>query len=110
MTGLDTETHNGQIILIATPRLYTLFPRSFEECVEFLLSIGDKELVCWNADYDILAILKFLSRGTLERIYKRHQWQWTSRLPSWTTNGFINLHYVPRKFLRVSAGDEKITI
>src|SRR5262249_54510849 len=110
MTGLDTETHNGRAILIATSRLYTLFPRSFEECLEFLFSVGHEDLVCWNADYDISAMLKFLSPGTLERIYQNHRWQWTSRLRSWTTDGFIHLHYLPSKFLRVSAGEKKITI
>jgi hypothetical protein len=110
MTGLDTETHDGQAILIATPRLYILFPRSFEECVEFLLSAGDEELVCWNADYDIAAMLKFLSPGMLERIYQNHQWQWRSRLPSWKTDGFIRVDYLPRKFLRIWAGEQKLTI
>jgi hypothetical protein len=110
MTGLDTETHDGQAILIATSQLYTLFPRSFEECLEFILSVGDDELVCWNADYDIAAMLKFLSPGTLEHIYQNHQWRWTSRLPSWTTDGFIHLHYLPRKFLRLWVDERKITI
>jgi hypothetical protein len=45
MTGLHTETQDGQAILIATPRLYMLFPRSFEQCVEFLLSVGDGRTV-----------------------------------------------------------------
>jgi len=37
------------------------------ECVELLLRAGDDEWVCWNADYDISAMLKFLPVHTARR-------------------------------------------
>src|SRR5690348_9714070 len=107
MTGLDTETYSGKAVLIATPRIYRLSPQSFEECVEFLLSVGDEKMICWNADYDISAMLKFLPRGMLRHIYQSGQWQFEN--PVSTRAGFIRIQYVPRKFLRVWAGERKVT-
>jgi len=110
MTGLDTETDHGKAVLIATPRLYTLFPRTFEDCLQFLIGIGDDELICYNGDYDIAACLKFLPPGLLERLYQLGRWKWETRLPLWSSAGFISLHFVPRKFLRVKAGSKRFTI
>lgn len=110
MTGFDTETHEGRAVLMATPRLYVLFPRSFEECLAFLLSIGDDELICWNADYDAGAMLKFLAPGILLRLHQLGRWSWETWLPGWPRSGRVALHYVPHKFLRIRAGSKSITI
>lgn len=110
MTGFDSETHKGQAVLLATPRQYCLLPRTFEHCVSFLASIGDPELICWNADYDVGAMLKFLPPALLERLYQLGRWHWETRLPGWSTPGKISLHFVPRKFLKVAAGKHRFTV
>jgi hypothetical protein len=111
LRGLDTETHLGLAVLIGTSDNYCLFPSTFEECLEFLLSIGDTEMCCWNADYDIAAILKFLKPGVLERLYRLGKWTLKNvRLESWSMPGSVSLHYVPRKFLKVKAGKKKFTV
>jgi DNA polymerase elongation subunit (family B) len=110
VTGFDSETHKGQAVLLATPRVYSLFPKTFEQCVTFLASIGDPELICWNADYDVGAILKFLPPALLERLYQLGRWQWETRLPGWSSAGKISLHFVPRKFLRVHVGRQRFTV
>jgi hypothetical protein len=110
MTGFDTETHEGRAVLLATPRVYSLLPATFEHCIKFLATIGDPELICWNADYDVGAILKFLPPAILERLYQLGRWEWETRLPGWSSAGKIALHFVPRKFLRVRAGSQRFTI
>jgi hypothetical protein len=110
VTGFDSETHKGKAVLLATPRVYSLFPRTFEQCISFLASIGDPELICWNADYDVGAILKFLPPAVLERLYRLGRWHWETRLPGWSSPGKIMLHFVPRKFLRVHAGKSRFTV
>lgn len=110
MTGFDSETHKGQAVLLATPRVYSLFPKTFEQCAAFLASIGDPELICWNADYDVGAILKFLPPALLERLYQLGRWTWETRLPGWSSAGKVSLHFVPRKFLRVHVGKQRFTV
>jgi hypothetical protein len=110
MTGLDTETDRGRAVLIATPRLYKEFPESFSDCLDFLLTVGDEEFICWNADYDISAMLKFLPDSLLERIYQFGQWQFRMRLSSWSTEGLVRVEFRPGKFFRVLAGDRKLAI
>jgi hypothetical protein len=110
MTGLDTETHDGLAVLIATPDRYKEFPATFEDCVDFLLSIGVEELICWNADYDISAMLKFLPKSFLTRIYEFGQWQTQMHLPSRPAADSVRLDYMRGKFFRIWVGDRKITI
>jgi hypothetical protein len=93
LRGLDTETQNGLAVLIATPERYILFPRSFRRCVEFLER--EKRYVCWNADYDAQAILKFLSKAQLEQLY--HHGRITVRLSHRT----LTVQYRRTKYLRV---------
>jgi hypothetical protein len=107
VTGVDTETHLGKAVLIATPRIHKLFPKSFEDCVQFLIDTGDTQFCCWNADYDMSAIFKFLESGVLERLFKLEKWTIEAKLPSWQSKGKIKLHYIPRKFLRIRAGKWK---
>jgi hypothetical protein len=88
ITALDTETQDGYAILITKPWSFAE-PSSFEECIEFIQQ--DRELACWNADYDVQAVCKWLPRdaqiklGILnECFYKDYR-----------------LRYIPHKFCRV---------
>lgn len=66
LRGLDTETQNGTCVLIATPYRYAE-PGSFEATLRFLSE--ERKYVCWNADFDIQAIIKFLPFPIKERLY-----------------------------------------
>lgn len=95
MTGLDTETHHGRVVLIATPRNYLevwRYPQwqQWHVLVEWLRQ-QDTRFVCWNADYDIQAVLKLLDRQTNETIMRRTQ----------TRYGRYQIRFVPSKFFRL---------
>lgn len=95
MTGLDTETHRGRIVLIATPRndleLWRYKPgQQWHVLIEWL-RMQDTRFCCWNADYDIQAALKLLDLFTNETIMRR-----TS-----ASYGRYRIRFVPSKFLRV---------
>ena len=107
MTGLATETHEGLAVLIATPRQYKEFPQSFGECVDFLLSIGDEDFICWNGEYDCSAMLKFLSKSILKRVGKLRQWQWEVFLPSRAASETVRVHFILGKFLRIWVGERQ---
>lgn len=66
LRGLDTETQNGTLVLIATPYRFAE-PRSFEACVAWLRC--EKKYICWNANFDIQAIIKFLPFDEQSRLY-----------------------------------------
>ena len=95
MTGLDTETHKGRVVLIATPRQYLeLWRYKAREQWHVLtewLRLQDDRFVCWNADYDIQACLKLLERFTNETIMRRTSAHY----------GRYRVRFVPSKFFRV---------
>jgi len=84
----DTETQDGYAILITKPHAFCE-PKSFEECIDFLRS--NRELACWNADYDIAAILKWLPVMVRNRL----------ALIGEALHGEYRIKYVPKKFMRV---------
>lgn len=95
MTGLDTETHHGKVVLIATPRQYLEVWRyrareQWHVLIEWL-RLQDSRFVCWNADYDIQSALKLLDRDTNDTLLRR-----TS-----SAYGRYRTRYVPSKFFRV---------
>jgi hypothetical protein len=108
MTGLDTETHLGSAILVTTGRNHLLFPKTFGHCLEFLLSQDDKQFCCWNADYDVSAMVKFLQPGILERLFKMEKVAFPETVFGLKTT--IKLHYIPRKFLKIKIGARKAVI
>ena len=95
MTGLDTETHRGRVVLIATPRNYLEVWRyrpgdQWHVLMEWL-RLQDSSFVCWNADYDIQSSLKLLERFTNETIMRRTSADY----------GRYHVRFVPSKFFRV---------
>ncbi len=103
MTGLDTETHRGKVVLIATPRqVLELWRYPGQEQWHVLmewLRLQDLRFACWNADYDIQACLKLLNRFDNETIMRR-----TS-----TPYGRYRVRFVPSKFLRIGVTHGKTT-
>jgi len=95
MTGLDTETHKGRVVLIATPRDYLEVWRYRERdqwpCLIDWLSRQDEKFVCWNADYDIQACLKLLTKSPNEDLW---------RLTRVDHNGY-RIRFVPSKFATI---------
>jgi len=88
LRAMDTETDNGFAILITKPFSFAE-PTSWNDCIEFLAT--DREMICWNSDYDIQACLKYLPRMVRDRLSVigevRHENYW--------------IKYVPHKFFRV---------
>jgi len=103
MTGLDTETHRGRVVLIATPteylELWRYKAREQWHVLTAWLPLQDERFVCWNADYDIQAMLKLLERETNETIMRR-----TS-----SNYGRYRVRFVPSKFFRVGVARGKTT-
>jgi len=101
MTGLDTETHQGRVVLIATPRadleLWRYKARHQWHVLMEWLHIQDESFVCWNADYDIQAMLKLLDRSNNETIMRRTSVDY----------GRYRVRFVPSKFFKVGLHREK---
>lgn len=95
MTGLDTETHKGKVVLIATPRdhleLWRYPSREQWHVLIEWLKMQDTRFCCWNADYDIQALLKLLSRTPNEDLWKLTRVDY----------GRYRIRYVPSKFCTV---------
>lgn len=90
LIGLDTETYRGRAVLICTPT-ESLEPSGFPAVVDFLSVLG-KKFVCWNADYDVQAVLHFLPRQTKNELSFHTRAMW----------GGWRLRYVRKKFFTVS--------
>lgn len=86
--AMDTETHKGKAILITYPDSFAE-PRHWQDCVDFLALY--KEQICYNADYDIQAILKFLPAMHLRELGRLNN----------TEYGLYRLRYVSRKFFKL---------
>lgn len=95
MTGLDTETHKGRVVLIATPRdhleLWRYPSREQWHVLIEWLKMQDTRFCCWNADYDIQAILTRLCHATNEDLWKLTRVDY----------GRYRIRYVPSKFFTV---------
>jgi len=97
-TGFDTETQNGQAVLLATERSYLAWPKNFEECATWLCQEGTRYSV-FNLDYDVRAILKFLSKKRLTELHYDTRTEY---------KGF-ELHYLPGKVFEILTWDETIS-
>jgi len=84
----DTETQSGLAILITKPWSFCE-PRNWDECIDYLKV--DKEMACWNADYDCQALMKHLPRPVRDRIALLGQ----------ATYGEYLIKYIPHKFMKV---------
>jgi hypothetical protein len=104
MTGLDTETHKGKAILIASPRAFCepwqwRTEDRFLGIVDWLSRQDRKEgFVCWNSDYDIQALLKWLPRGIGDRLH------WFTRADYQD----LRIRFVPGKFFTVHRGSRRL--
>lgn len=103
MTGLDTETHKGKVVLIATPTDYLEVWRipdrqRWHHLIEWLRHKDkDGRFCCWNADYDIQAILKLLARSPNEDLWKLTRVDY----------GRYRIRYIPSKFCTIGLLHEK---
>lgn len=99
--GLDTETHRGAAVLVSTPSVDMLFPETFTDVIRWLHTQGES-FVCWNANYDIRAILKLLpNEDALRTLGLTTRLEWDG----------LKIRYVPNKYMRVTWGHRhKVTI
>jgi DNA polymerase family B len=86
--AFDSETQDGYAILLTKPWSFAE-PSSFEDCIDFLER--DRELACWNADYDVQAVVKWLPRECQERLGVLNE----------CTYKDFRIRYIPHKFCRI---------
>lgn len=104
MTGLDTETVKGKAVLIATPKAFCepwlwITEDRFLGIVDWLSRQDRKEgFVCWNADYDVQAILKWLPRDTADHLFRFTRADYKN----------LRLRFVPGKFFTVHRGKKRL--
>jgi DNA polymerase family B len=91
--ALDSETDKGLAILLTKPLAFAE-PKSFEDCISFMAS--DREMACWNLDYDAQAVLKWLPRAVRDRIGLLHKARY----------GEYYITFVPHKYLQVTLDKE----
>ena len=97
MTGLDSETHNGKAVLICTPA-QVLEPwrmrgqDRFLEICAWLRAIDKEGFCCWNADYDVQAILKWLPRSVGERLHRFSRARYKGYRLRWVQGKFFTVH------------------
>lgn len=105
MVGLDTETHNGKAVLIATPRAFIepwawVGRDRFIGLVEWLRSQGGV-FCCWNADYDIQAVLKWLPRHVCERLQRFSRARYKGLRLRFVAGKFFTVHQAKRRLVAV---------
>lgn len=88
IVAMDTETDKGKAILITKPTMFCE-PKSWEQCIFFLSA--DKQMGCWNADYDCQAVMKYLPRPVRDRL----------ALLGHADYNFYRIKYIKKKFFRV---------
>jgi len=98
--GVDTETHNGNIFLIADSDGNCLDKISFDSIAKFLFKHEGKWLFFYNLGYDAECILKLLPENIL-RSYK-----WKKELRFKYKN--YKIHYIDRKKLTISKGKHSV--
>lgn len=96
MTALDTETHKGLAVLVATPTDFCepwqwRNEDRFLKLCEWLRKRDREGFICWNADYDVQAILKWLPRSVCERLQRFSRARYKG----------LRLRFVPGKFFTV---------
>jgi hypothetical protein len=106
MTGLDTETIKGKAVLIATPRAFCepwqwRGEDRFTLIVEWLRKQDKEGFVCWNADYDIQAILKWLPREIGERLQRFSRARYKDYRLRFVGGKFFTVHRGARRLVAI---------
>ena len=100
--GIDTETHNGDIFLIAdSDGNYLDGKITFERVAEFLFQHEGEWIFFYNLSYDAECILKLLP----EEILKQYKWRKELRFQYKK----YKIHYIDRKKLTISKGNHSVS-
>jgi len=97
--SFDTETIQGCAKLLTLGNGSYHFIDSFETAMAILESTADTYFG-WNADYDIIALLKYLPEENLKELHLKHR----------TTYGPYEIRYIPEKFMHVKNSSTHRTI
>ncbi len=89
VTALDTETYKGKAFLLSWPNGVKQLER-FGDFVEACKRLG-KLFVFFNIDYDVSAILKYLPKAIVEKLY----------MEKWVNLKAYRLRYLPGKYFRI---------
>jgi len=101
VVGADTETHNGDIFLIAdSDGNYLDGTITFEGVTEFLFAHEGEWIFFYNLSYDAECILKLLP----EKILKEYKWKKELRFEYKK----YKIHYIDRKKLTISKGNHSV--
>ena len=110
IVGIDTETQDGNIFLIADSERNWLDIANnnitFAKVAEFLLQHEGKWVFMYNLQYDAESILKLLPKQVLETYKGRRKWNRELRFEH---QGY-KVHYIPKKKLTISKGDGKHSV
>jgi len=99
--GVDTETNNGDIFLIAdSDGNYLDGKITFEAIAEFLFEHEGEWIFFYNLSYDAECILKLLP----EKILKEYKWKKELRFQYKK----YKIHYIDRKKLTISKGNHSV--
>jgi len=88
--SFDTETILGYAKLLTLGNGSHHFIDSFESAMAILESTAEIYFG-WNADYDIIALLKYLPEDNLKELHLKHR----------TSYGPYEIRYIPEKFMHV---------
>jgi len=100
--GVDTETHNGDIFLIAdSDGNYLDGMITFEGVAEFLFQHEGELIFFYNLSYDAECILKLLP----EEILRQYKWKKELRFQYKK----YKTHYIDRKKLTISKGNHSVS-
>lgn len=98
--GWDTETDKGVAVLVCTDRASLVFPKTFKDIAEFLLSDGRTNLSAYNLSYDARAILWKIPRKKLATLHRLTR----------VRVGRYFIRYIPRKLLQIGDGDRTVRL
>jgi len=102
VVGVDTETHNGDIFLIAdSDGNYLDSKITFEGIAEFLFKHEGEWVFFYNLSYDAECILKLLP----EEILRQYKWRKELRFQYKK----YKIHYIDRKKLTISKGKHSVS-
>lgn len=98
IVGIDTETDNGNIFLIASSdgKFLDHPDITFENIAEFLLHYEDYLIFFYNLGYDADCIIKLLPKEVLKRYKIDKELKFSYQK--------YNIHYIPKKRLTIKKG------
>lgn len=100
--GIDTETEDGDIFLIADSNGKILDHPDiiFDNVAKFLMKYEGKWVFFYNLGYDATCVLKLLPKEVLDK-YK------LNRKLKFNYNGYV-IHYIPKKQLTIRKGKHSV--